>query len=53
MRARVEAGMTGKTVISMLGRDAEGKEVPEAADFRLSRKATSETVGARTANRHR
>ena len=33
--------------------DGEGKEVPEAADFTLSRKAASETVGARTANRHR
>ena len=36
-----------------LGCDGEGKEVPEAADFTLSRKAASETVGARTANRHR
>ena len=36
-----------------LGRYAEGNIVPEAADFTLSRKAASETVGARTANRHR
>ena len=33
--------------------DGEGKRVPEAADFRLPRKAASEAVGARTANRHR
>ena len=39
--------------LERLGYDAEGKEVPEAADFILSRKAASETVGARTANRHR
>ncbi len=31
----------------------EGRLVPEAADFTLPRKAASETVGARTANRHR
>ena len=36
-----------------LRRDGEGSIVPEAADSTLSRKATSETVGARTANRHR
>ncbi len=37
----------------ILRRYAEGRLVPEAADFKLSRKAASETVGARTANRHR
>ena len=36
-----------------LERYAEGKLVPEAADFTLSRKAAGKTVGARTANRHR
>ena len=36
-----------------LGRYAEGSLVPEAADFTLSRKAASQTVGARTVNRHR
>ena len=39
--------------VKRLGYDGEGKKVPEAADFRLSRKAASQTVGARTANRHR
>ena len=32
--------------IERLGCEGEGKEVPEAADFTLSRKAASETVGA-------
>ena len=40
-------------VLLRLERDAEGNIVPEAADFTLSRKATSETVGTRTVNRHR
>ena len=45
--------MIGKSVVSILGRDAERKIVLEAADFTLSRKAAGKTVGARTANRHR
>ena len=48
-----EADMQANPHIERLGCYGEGKEVPEAADFTLSRKAASETVGARTANRHR
>ena len=44
--------MVGKSAVSILGRDGVAVRL-EATDFTLSRKAASETVGARTANRHR
>ena len=49
-----EGEKIGKSVFSItLSRDGEGKLVPEATDFTLSRKAASEIQGARTVNRHR
>ena len=54
MRASVKGDRVGKSALSAIPRrDAEGRIVPEAADFILSRKAASEEVGARTVNRHR
>jgi hypothetical protein len=53
VRRSVEGDTVGKSAVSILRRDREGKYSTEAADFTLSRKAASETVGARTANRHR
>jgi hypothetical protein len=44
--------MVGKSAVTILRRDGVTKE-SEATDFMLSRKAASEIVGARTANRHR
>ena len=44
--------MVGKSAVSILRRDGVAVRL-EATDFTLSRKAASETVGARTANRHR
>ena len=44
--------MVGKSAVSILRRDGVAARL-EATDFTLSRKAASETVGARTANRHR
>ena len=48
-----EAGMQANPHAAGPGCDGEGRTVPEAAAFRLPRKAASEAVGARTANRHR
>ncbi len=53
MRLSVKGDRIGKSVLSILRRDGEGNISTEAADFTLSRKAASEIVGARTANRHR
>ena len=53
MRPSAKSVMVGKSAVIMMRRDGEGSLVPEAADSTLSRKATSENVGARTANRHR
>ncbi len=44
--------MVGKSAVSILRRDGVAVRL-EATDFTLSRKAASEIVGARTANRHR
>jgi hypothetical protein len=44
--------MVGKSAVAILRRYGVANE-PEATDFMLSRKAASEIVGARTANRHR
>ena len=44
--------MVGKSAVTILRRDGVAERL-EATDFTLSRKAASETVGARTANRHR
>ena len=52
MRLSVKGDDKGKSVSSILRRYGEAAR-PEATDFTLSRKAASETVGARTANRHR
>ena len=54
VRLSTKSGLAGKSAgLETVKCDGEGKLVPEAADFTLSRKAASETVGARTANRHR
>ena len=53
MRPSVKGDRVGKSALSLiLRRDGVAIE-PEATDFTLSRKAASETVGARTVNRHR
>ena len=53
MRPSVKGDPAGKSAGSIPRRDGEGNFSTEAADFTLSRKAASEIVGARTANRHR
>ncbi len=54
MRLSVKGDLIGKSVGSIiLRRYGEGNLSTEATDFTLSRKAASEIVGARTANRHR
>ena len=55
MVERVQAvRLVRRQIRALKGWAVMGREkVPEAVDFTLSRKAASETVGARTANRHR
>ena len=48
----VEGVRVGKSALTILRRDGVAVRL-EATDFTLSRKSASETVGARTANRHR
>ena len=54
MRLSTKLGKTGKSVLLITMKyDGEGKKSTEADESTLSRKATSESQGARTANRHR
>ena len=52
--SKLVGGRVGKSALCITPRsDGERNLSSEAADPKLSRKATSETDGARTANRHR
>ncbi len=53
MGPNIEGVDLGKSGSIILRCDGERKTSSEAADFTLTRKASTEIEGARTANRHR